>query len=135
MPEGNSQTVSRVRAWIRRNWPWVAVVGVSIFLVAESQGTAEEAQRAAHQATMTSAALKAGLIESCEVNGNPLREVLQSVLKGEVAESKHIPAKFFPDIPPELFHQLLRIKREANEEKIKRIEPVDCVAQYSGSHP
>jgi hypothetical protein len=74
--------------------------------------------------------LRDGLVESCDVNGNPLREVVQQILQEDIDASKKIPASYFPGIPAEKFRELVRKKRIANEKKIRKIAPINCDKQF-----
>jgi hypothetical protein len=77
-----------------------------------------------------SQSLRDGLVESCEENGNPLREAVQSLLREQVVRASKTPASFFPGIPPAVFHQLVQEQAASNQALIASIQPVDCPAQY-----
>lgn len=71
--------------------------------------------------------LREGLIENCEKNGNPLREVVQKLLHEQIrnAESPQIRV-FLPQIP--LY--LLRAHIAADRKRLGEIAPVVCTRQY-----
>lgn len=95
----------------------LAVGGVTVYVLTHKTQTnaqnAEEIRRSA--------------IENCRVNGNPLRVVVQGLLKEQIrnAESPEI-AKLFPQIPPDL----LRFHIAADRKRLAEIAPVDCARQY-----
>lgn len=74
--------------------------------------------------------LRDGLVESCEQNGNPLRVAVQMMLREQIQRAESTPARFFPDVPPEVFHRLVRDQVVATEEAIRRIAPINCRALY-----
>lgn len=71
--------------------------------------------------------LREGLVENCQVNGNPLRVVVQGLLKEQIrnAESPVI-VKIFPQIPP----ALLRAHIAADERRLAEIAPINCSQTY-----
>lgn len=75
--------------------------------------------------------LRAGLIEGCKTNGNPLRAAVRGILEDEIAQSESADLeKFFPQIPPEELEKLIREQNEKREERIAQLQPVNCEAQY-----
>jgi hypothetical protein len=76
--------------------------------------------------------LRDGLVESCEKNGNPLREYLASQALEEIAESKSLDyEEFFPNIPPDKLHDLLQAQNESLREALKGpLSPIDCAGLY-----
>jgi hypothetical protein len=92
------------------------LLGLTIYQVAETRTFSTD--------------LRDGLVKSCEKNGNPLREAVQTILQEQIEQSERTPRSFFPDIPPDVFDRLIEEQRERNEEIIERIEPVDCPALY-----
>lgn len=137
MPESDHQAMT-IRQRVRKHWPWIAVVVVAAFLVAESQDTAEEAQHAALQAKRAArkakgfaAALQAGLIESCENNGNTLRKVVQKRIHKEINQSNTpLLERLFPQISPEELGRLVARQNAERHQELTEIKPVDCAAQY-----
>jgi len=115
-----------MKARTKRILIYVAVIGFALFSVWASRDSANKANQ-------NSADLQAGLIESCEVNGNPLRVTVQGLLHEQIASARKTPASFFPDIPPATFHRLIRESIEAKRKRLAKINPVDCAAQYRGS--
>jgi hypothetical protein len=112
--------------WMRENQPpglaqvVVPYIIVVLTVISGFTGyTALQTQDFAHQ-------LRAGLVHSCDVNGNPLREVVQGILKEQIVSSAEIPPSYFPNIPKAKFYRLVREQREHNEMKIKKIAPIDC---------
>ena len=77
-----------------------------------------------------SSELRNGLVESCETNGNPLREAVQSILHEQIRRSRATPPRFFPDIPPAVFERLVGEQVRANRAAIRRIAPVACASLY-----
>lgn len=75
--------------------------------------------------------LRRALVENCEDNGNPLREVL---IEEQVAaiQDPHDPRlrRLFPDAPLPLAEQIIREANRAHRERISLLAPVDCAAQY-----
>jgi|SRR6185437_2780455 len=92
----------------------IGALGATIFLRAASESELREA-----------------LIENCERNGNPLREVLIEEQKAAI-ESPHDPRihKLFPDAPTALAEQVIREGNDQHRDRIKLLAPVDCAAQY-----
>lgn len=116
--------------WMRENRPpglaqvVVPYLIVVLTMISGFTGyTALQTQDFAHQ-------LQAGLVRSCDVNGNPLREVVQQILQEDIDQSKKLPASYFPGIPPDKFRMLVKKKRIANEKKIKLIAPINCAAAF-----
>lgn len=74
--------------------------------------------------------LRDGLVTSCERGDNPLRAAVQMMLREQIERAESTPARFFPDVPPAVFHRLVREQVEATRAAIRRIAPVDCAALY-----
>ncbi len=115
-----------MRARTKRILVYVAVIGFALYSVWSAKDSAEKANQ-------NSTDLQAGLIESCRVNGNPLRVTVQGLLHEQIASARQTPASFFPDIPPATFHRLIRESIEAKRKRLATIAPVNCAAQYRGS--
>jgi hypothetical protein len=97
----------------------VVLTGITLF----TGYTAFQTQDFAHQ-------LRSGLIQSCDTNGNPLREVVQDILQEQIDSSNRLSPSYFPGIPVAQFHRLVREQREANEMKIKKIAPINCASAF-----
>jgi len=74
--------------------------------------------------------LRDGLVTNCEQSGNPLRTAVQMMLREQIKQAESTPARYFPDVPPAVFHRLVREQVEATRAAIRRIAPVDCAALY-----
>jgi hypothetical protein len=70
--------------------------------------------------------LRDRLVWSCEYVGNPLREVVQSMIREEIRSSAHVKPSYFPDIPPKVFRHLLKVQIAAKRHRLKRAAPIDC---------
>lgn len=75
--------------------------------------------------------LRDGLVENCRQNGNPLREVLIEEQRAAI-ENPHDPRikKLFPDAPLALAERVIREGNREHRERIGKLQPVDCRAQY-----
>jgi len=95
---------------------FLAVLGGTAYLLThKTQTTAQIAEE-----------LRAGLVENCEVNGNPLREVVQKLLQEQINSAEKLIPTIFPQIPPSILEEHIAEDRELMTE----IEVVDCQAQY-----
>lgn len=76
--------------------------------------------------------LRTGLIKSCEDNGNPLREAVQSLLREQIKSSKNttLLEKFFPQIPKSQLEKLTEASVAANQTRLREIRPLDCESLY-----
>jgi len=99
----------------------LAVGGITVFVIASK--TTNNADFATE--------LRDGLVENCQQNGNPLREVLIEEQEAAI-EDPHDPRihKLFPDAPLALAEQVIREGNREHRERIKKLQPVDCSAQY-----
>ena len=130
---------SVIRAWLKRWWPWIAVVVVSMFLVGRSQLQAEQltdtvndvqSLTVANRGLVTS--LQSAIVESCRKNGNASRKVTRETIEEEKHEAE------YPDpaviaalhIPPALLERLTRENIARLEGRLARVHPVNCAAQY-----
>lgn len=95
----------------------LAVLGLGAYLVAhKTQTNAQNAEE-----------IRRGLVENCAANGNPLREVVQGLLKEQIRNSESpVVEELFPQIPPDL----LRLHISADRRRLAEIAPVNCSAQY-----
>ena len=76
--------------------------------------------------------LRNGLIASCEKNGNPLREAVQSLLRTQIKNSQNLKQleRFFPQIPPPELRTLTERQVDANQKLLHEIDPLDCEKIY-----
>lgn len=72
-----------------------------------------------------------GLIESCEVNGNPLRTAFQTLLREQIKLSEGLKPSALPNLSPMQFHELVDEGIEAKRRAIHAVNPIDCTAQYT----
>jgi len=128
--------------FIRKAWPWAAVVVVAFFLTLGNRQTANQAQSAAQEARATAervqglvGELQSALVQSCELNTNVRVKVQREEIHEEIHEAEH------PD--PEAFKALVEagVSEAAifeSEEKLivklkdrlEQIVPTDCAHQY-----
>lgn len=66
------------------------------------------------------------LIAACEKNRAPLHDYFQ----GELASTRTTDPSLFPDIPPEVFAQLLSVKIDRLKAVIETFDPAGCAEQY-----
>ena len=76
--------------------------------------------------------LQAGLIDTCKVNGNPLRLAEREDLE-EGITSPHDPRlrELLPNIPPQIAERIVREGNRKKRTRLEKIQPVNCVAQYT----
>jgi hypothetical protein len=116
----NHRRVKAVRGLVRREWPVIAWF-ISFILIAFGIWQVASLQEN----------LREGLIRSCERNGNPLREAVIDQLEGEIQQSKAFDySEFFPSVPPERLHTLIREENQRMRGYIEQIQPVDCPSLY-----
>lgn len=108
-----------------------ALVSVGIFL-ALTKEEAKEGKQEATAAAVTNQELIEAIVESCEDNGNPLREVLQNSLQREIAQAKNteLYRQFFPDVDPKELDRVIAKQVKIAQRELRRIEPVNCKNQY-----
>lgn len=77
-------------------------------------------------------AIRNGLIEGCERNGNPLRKVVREQVRNEIQQSHNtdLYRQFFPQIPPSKLHAAIAAQNAQRRAEIANLAPVDCTAQY-----
>jgi hypothetical protein len=99
----------------------LAVGGITIFLLAHKTTTNAD----------FATELRDGLVESCEQNGNPLREVLIEEQEAAI-ESPHDPRihALLPDVPQSVIQKIVAEGNAEHRERIKKLQPVACHAQY-----
>jgi hypothetical protein len=75
--------------------------------------------------------LRNGLVQSCKVNGNPLREAVQDQLREQIHQRENLDyARFFPNVPFAELKALLEQQNRADRATLKKIAPVDCSRLY-----
>ena len=100
---------------------FAAVVGLGIYILTNQSDETQD----------FSAQLREGLVTSCEVNGNPLREAVRNQIQEQIRQREHLDyARFFPNVPPEELKLLLEQQNEADRATLAEIAPVDCSEQY-----
>lgn len=78
-----------------------------------------------------SSALRNGLVQSCEENGNPLREAVQEEVRSEIRQRSTLDyGRFFPDVPAAELERLLAEETAEDRAILKKIAPVDCPSLY-----
>lgn len=76
-------------------------------------------------------ALRDGLVEACERNGNPLRAIVTEQLEDQLEQSHTTDyEEFFPDVPESQLHALIHQQNQRLRMQIEALEPVDCEALY-----
>lgn len=116
--------------WMRENKPPGLAAVVVPYIIVVLTGITLFTGYTAIQTQDFAKQLRQGLVRGCDVNGNPLREVVQSILSEDIKQSKALPASYFPGIPPKKFHELVRAQRERNEARSRRIAPINCAAAF-----
>lgn len=115
-----------LKKWIKYFvWSLVVLAAVLAFYAINSK---DEAQKATG---LTTEVIEA-IVKSCEDNGNPLREVLQEEIEEnkEQSENKELLEEYFPNADPEKLDRLLVEQIEKYEERLDKIEPLDCQSKY-----
>lgn len=75
--------------------------------------------------------LRDGLVESCERNGNPLREAVTTLLEDQIAQTQNLDySEFFPTVPEERLDALIEMQNDKRRALLRTIQPVDCQALY-----
>lgn len=139
MPQGSAAPMKAFFRRHQRKWPWIAVVvtafGFTTWNVAisgEAQQAADTAAGAAHTANRTAKALRLGLINSCEVNGNPLRAAVRGVLREGITRPDDPRLKeLLPNVPQEVINRIVREGNVKKREALAEIQDVDCRETYS----
>lgn len=117
------QYARAIRGLLRREWPIIAfVIAFTVlgYTIVQIRGVAEDTTEIAAQ-------LQQDLIEACEDSRIPLRDYFQ----GEIAATRATDPTLFPDIPPEVFSQLLEIKLHRLRGVVEVLDPTDCADQYN----
>lgn len=102
----------------------VIFLGVSLFISAQISGPAPSSIQ------NDQAQLREQLVWGCNYEGNPLREVIQSMIREQIHRAKHINPHFFPDIPPHVFHHLVRVQIAAQRRRLQKAAPINCEGLY-----
>jgi hypothetical protein len=99
----------------------LAVGGITVFVLASK--TTNNADFATE--------LRDGLVENCQQNGNPLREVLIEEQEAAI-ESPHDPRihALLPDVPQPVIQRIVAEGNAEHRERIGKLQPIDCRAQY-----
>lgn len=126
-------------AWVKRWWPWVAIVVVAAFLVGRGQLQSEKlgdtvndvrALTRENHALVTS--LQAAIVESCTVNGNASRKVARETIQEEIHDAENPDPEVIAalHISPALLERLTRENIKKLNSRLDRVKAVDCAAQY-----
>jgi len=93
------------------------IAGLTLVLVVRTQGFATE--------------LRDGLVESCEKNGNPLREVLREEQHAQITspQDPRIQA-LFPNLPLAVIMPIVERGNAEHRQRLRKLHPVDCVSLY-----
>lgn len=98
-----------------------AVFLAGTIIVADSiKGTSPETLKAQQEE------LRDKQVWACEYVGNPLREVVQSILREEIRSSVRVKPGYFPNIPPAVLHRLIKAQVASKRRKLARAAPIDC---------
>jgi hypothetical protein len=115
-----------------------ALLVVNLLQLGRVGGIAEEARNAAQTAQRASRAnhhfaakLRQGLVENCQNNGNPLREVLIEEQEGAI-EDPHDPRihALLPNTPQSVINKIVAEGNKEHRERTKKLTPVNCTQQY-----
>lgn len=132
--------------WIRKWWPWLAIVLAAAALVGRSQLQAEQigeqqARSAVQQhriealATANSAlttSLQRAIVESCEQIGNERAKVQRETLHEEIAAAEHPDPALLEslDLAPETLQRLTNEAVDRLEDRLAKVKITDCTEQY-----
>lgn len=128
-----------VTHWLRRWWPWIAVVFVALLLVGRSQLQSEQLsdtvariQVLTHQNRELTTSLQSAIVEACEKIGNERAQAAREQLHEEIADAKHpdpeVIAAF--DLPKDKIDALIAENVAKLEGRLKHIKLVNCAKQY-----
>lgn len=108
-----------------------AIIVVTIMSVV-TKDEARDSKDVANAAAVTSTELIEAIVESCENNGNPLREVVQEGLNEQIVQSQNekLYEEFFPEADPAKLDRLIQAQVREYEKRLKKIEPLNCAKQY-----
>jgi hypothetical protein len=132
--------------WLRRWWPWVLVVVVSLMLVGRSQLQSEQLGENTHRLADTVArvkgltqenrhlttSLQSAIVESCEKIGNERAQAQREQLHEEIMEAEHpdpeVIAAF--NLPEAKINELIAENVAKLKGRLHHIKLVDCASQY-----
>jgi hypothetical protein len=117
----NHHYTRAIGGFVKREWPVIAWV-ISFVLIAY----------AIVEVSTFSGDLRNGLVQSCEDNGNPLREYLRDEARSEITEARSFNyEEFFPNVPPSTLDALLREEiADAREALNTTLAPLPCNDLY-----
>lgn len=72
------------------------------------------------------AVLREKLVWSCTYEANPLREVVQALIREEIHHARKIKPSYFPSIPPSVLHRLIHAQIRQERIQLHKAAPVDC---------
>lgn len=106
-------------------------VAIGSYFYAQSQQV-DSAKDFAAQTKKFGVELKEALIESCETNGNPLREVLKEAIEEEIKSSEDFDTieELLPQTPKYRLEEIVNQQVEKDEERLNKVQPIDCIKQY-----
>lgn len=79
--------------------------------------------------------LRNGLVNSCEQNGNPLREFVIEQAREKIHQSHETDySVFFPNVDPQVLHDAIHAQNQRTFRLLQTIQPVDCEALYPEPH-
>jgi hypothetical protein len=106
----------------------IVFLGISLFVAAQVKGPSpEQVQRSTVQ---REAHLRDALQWACEYEANPLRRVIQSMIREDIRSSARVKPSYFPSIPRKVLRRLIRVQVEAKRRQLRRAAPVNCAGIY-----
>lgn len=128
-----------MKQWIKRWWPWVVIVLVSMFLVGRGQLQAETLTTTVNQVHSLTVAnhklvtsLQGAIVESCRKNGNASRKVSRETIEEEMNEVEHPDPEVIAAL--HISAALLERLSEENIDKLNgrlaKLHRVNCAKQY-----
>lgn len=66
----------------------------------------------------------------CEYVGNPLRRVIQAMIREDIRGSARVKPSYFPSIPKPVLHRLIRAQITAKRRRLKAVAPINCADFY-----
>lgn len=150
--ETGTEKNNRKRTYKPWRWEIILVAGLSLLIGGigwvRIGGVADDAKDAAYDATAAvdraeesskevkrfAVKLRTGLIASCEENGNPLRIFVIGQARNQIRQGHQTDySLFFPNIDPDVLHDLIHRQNLRTFRQLQSIQPVDCVDVYT--HP
>lgn len=100
----------------------------------EARNAGQAAQQASRSTHRFAAKLRSGLVESCQRNGNPLREVLTEEQEAAITDP-HDPQirELLPTAPQSVINRIIAKGNREHRERIQKLAPVECEKQYPRS--